>query len=57
MEDVVLSFGTCAIVVNDVNSKSHKVFEESLLAINITVWLLAQGNHKLMSADKYHFFV
>ena len=57
MEDVVLTFGMCAVIVVDAASTFKGVFEEMCDILDITLWPLARGNHKGNSAEKYHRYL
>ena len=54
MEELVLTFGMVAVVVVDADSKFKHKFEEILSALRIKLWALVQGNHKVLSVERYH---
>ena len=54
IEDVIFSFGICAVFTIDVNRKWRGVIEKTLQALNISVSPLSQVNHKGMIAEKCH---
>jgi len=56
MEHVVLTFGICAIVVVDADSKFKVLFADMCSALRITFWPLARGNHKSLGIERYHRF-
>ena len=57
MEQVVLSFGMCAVVVVDDGSSFKSTFEEMCRLLKITFWALSRGNHKGLSVERYHRYL
>ena len=58
MEQVLLNFGMCSVVVVDADSKFWSVFEKMCDKLKIILWpALARDNHKGPSAEKYHRFL
>ena len=57
MDNVVLTFGICSVVVVDSDSKFMDVFEEMCSKLNIVFWSLSRGNHKGLSVERYHRFL
>ena len=57
MENVILSFGVCSVVVIDADSKFCGEFEAMCTILKIIVWPLARGNHKGLSVERYHRFL
>ena len=57
MEQVVLSFGMCAVVVVDDGSSFKGLFEEMCQLLKITFWALSRGNHKGLSVERYHRYL
>ena len=56
MENVILTFGMCAIVVVDADNSFRGVFEEMCTILKIHFWPLARGNHKGLIVERYHRF-
>ena len=57
MWEVVLSFGMVAVIVVDADSKFRGIFEVMCNKLKIIFWLLARGNHKGNSVERYHRFL
>ena len=57
MEEVMLSFGMVSVVLLDTDSRFRCVFEAMFKFLQIILWLLARGNHKVNSAKTYHRFL
>ena len=57
MEQVVLTFGMCAVVVIDDGSPFKKEFKEMCTILRIKYWVLARGNHKGLGVERFHRFV
>ena len=57
MENVFLTFGTCAVIVVDDGSNFKGTFSEMCSSLNITLWCIARGNHKGNSVERYHRFL
>ena len=53
MEDAVLSFSICAVVIIDSDGKFHWISEGALQALQITVYQFEKLNHKKIIAEKY----
>ena len=57
MEDVILKYGICAVVVVDDGSSFKGTFENMCTILDITYWPLSRGNHKGNSVEKFHRFL
>ena len=57
MENVVLTFGMCAVVVIDDGSPFKGVFKELCDILRIQYWVLARKNHKGLSVERFHRFM
>ena len=58
MSDVILTFGMCApVIIVDEGSNFKVAFQEMCDILKITCWLLARGNHKGLSVERYHRFL
>ena len=57
MENVVLTFGMCAVVVIDDGSPFKGVFKEFCDILGMKYWCLARGNHKGLSVERLHRFL
>lgn len=57
MDQVILSFGMCSVVVVDADSKFRSSFESMCTKLGIMFWPLARGNHKGLSVERYHRFL
>ena len=57
MEEVLLTFDMCEVVVvyDGINFKG--IFKEMCEHFKLTSWCISQGNHKGNSAKKYHHFL
>ena len=54
MEQVLLSYGMCSVVVVDAESKFQATFKDMCAKLNIMFWPLARGNHKGLSVERYN---
>ena len=54
MENVILSFGMYSVIVVDDESPFKGVFKEICSSLKITHWVLSQGNHKVLSVERFH---
>jgi hypothetical protein len=57
IEQVVLTFGTCAVIVVDADSSFRGTFEAMCSILKIRFWALARNNHKGLSVEHYHRFL
>ena len=57
MEDVILTFGICAVVVVDSDSKFKSTFEDMCTKLNLMYWPVARHNHKGVTVEKYHRYL
>lgn len=57
MDQVLLSFGMCAVVVVDADSKFKSAFEDMCKKLGLLFWPLARNNHKGLSVERYHRFL
>ena len=57
MEEVLLTFGKCAVFVVDDGKNFKGIFKEMCEHLKSTYWCISRGNHKRNSAKKYHRFL
>ena len=57
IEKVLLTFGTCAVIVVDADSSFRGTFEAMCKILKVHFWPLARGNHKGLSVEHYHRFL
>ena len=57
MEEVLLIFGICAVVVVDDGRNFKCIFKETCEHLKLTYWCIYGGNHKGNGAKKYHCFL
>ena len=57
MEQVLLKYGMCAVIVVDAASNFRGIFEQMCSILSITFWPLARGNHHGLSVERYHRFL
>ena len=57
MEQVLLSYGMCSVVVVDADSKFRATVKDMCAKLKIMFWPLARGNHKGLSVERYHRFL
>ena len=57
VEQVILTYGMCAVIVVDDGSNFKGVFESMCKILDITLWTLARGNHKGNSVERFHRFL
>ena len=57
MENVVLKYGVCAVIVVDAGSNFRHIFEQMCDILDITFWPLARGNHHGLSVERYHRYL
>ncbi len=57
MDEVLLTFGMCSVIVVDADSKFRSAFEDTCKKLRIMFWPLARGNHKGLSVERYHRFL
>ena len=57
MENVILKYGMCAVIVVDAGSNFRGMFEQLCDILNITLWPLSRGNHHGLSVERYHRFL
>ena len=56
MENVLLKFGLCLVVVVDDDSKFMSVFTQMCKALNIKIHRAAKRNHKAIGVERFHRF-
>lgn len=57
MEDMILTFGICAVVVVDSDSKFKSVFKDMCNKLNLMYWPVSRHNHKGVTVEKYHRYL
>ena len=57
MEDTLLKFGFCIVVVVDEDSKFMALFEAMAKALNIRIHRVAKSNHKTIGVERFHKFL
>ena len=57
MEQVVLTFGVCAIIVVDDGSEFKGIMTSVAKILRIDTWTLFRGNHKGNSVERFHRFL
>ncbi len=56
-EQVLLTFGMCAVIVVDDGSTFKSEFESMCNILKLHLWPLARGNHKGNSVERYHRYL
>lgn len=54
MEQVILTFGMCAVIVVEADNSFRGAFEQMCKILKIHFWPLAHNNHKGLSVEHYH---
>ena len=57
IEQVLLTFGTCAVIVVDADSSFRGTFEAMCKILKVHFWPLAHNNHKGLPVEHYHRFL
>lgn len=57
MEDVILTFGICTVVVVDSDSKFKSIFEDMCTKLNLMYWPVLRHNHKGVTVEKFHRYL
>lgn len=57
IESVLLTFGLCAIIVVDADSKFKGTFVKMAMCLNICVHVAASYNHRTVGVERFHKFL
>ena len=57
MEEVLLNFGMCAVIVIDYDSTFKGTFQKMCDPLKIIYWWISRGNYKGNSVKKFHQFL